>query len=248
MVAVLCAGVGTAVAAGQQATHSSGDPTDLSVSIPSTIGLTEAQAVRALAEARLVANVRWASDASRTGEVLRSEPRAGTDVAIETIVDLDVARKPRLPPARQEQEGEIIPFSKLIERNHETFVGLYLDEAGIPHAVFGPGVDPEAWRDRLTAAAQGITYPAPHDPRYLVDACSRTRKRLETMQHQIVSDQSWNGNRRVAFSVVVEPSTCSVRVTSDLLTRSEMRALVDRYGTALSFNTTKGSHPVLTRP
>jgi hypothetical protein len=46
---------------------------------------------------------------------------------------------------------------------------------------------------------------------------------------------------RVAFGVWVQPETCTVRVESDLLTPSEIQALVDGYGTALSFDTTEGS-------
>ena len=46
---------------------------------------------------------------------------------------------------------------------------------------------------------------------------------------------------RISTSV----SGCTVRIESDLLERAEIEALVERYGTAISFDTSEGSHPVL---
>jgi len=139
---------------------------------------------------------------------------------------------------------ETRPLSRLVDDHPHVFVGLYRDEAAVPHIVFGPGADPEAWTDRLEEAAEGIRYPV-EGVGYRTDMCSRTSASLQSVLDEITTNQDWKENKRLAFAVWVHPETCTVRVESDLLRRAEIEALVERYGTAISFDTTEGSHPVL---
>jgi hypothetical protein len=208
-----------------------------SVSVPDVVGLSEADAVRALAAVGLIANVRYQQDAPRTGEVLRSTPAAEANSAAEAVVVLRISPLPRLPLPGPDEEQETHPFSSLVERNPGAFVGIYLDGAGVPHAVFGPDVDPTAWKARLSATAAGLPYKT--------DICSRDRRSLRAIQDEISTRQDWTENKHLAFGVGVDPATCTVRVESDLLTRSEIASLVDRYGVAISFDTSEGSHPEL---
>jgi hypothetical protein len=207
-----------------------------SVPVPALVGLTEAEAVKALGASDLVANVRFAKDAPRTGKVLRSDPGAGSDLRPESVVLLTIALAPRLPTPGPGHEQDLQPFNSMVEDNPDAFVGLYRDEEGVPHAVFGPGVDPAAWRERLAAAAEGLPY--------RTETCSRSRPSLRALQDEIATKR-WTKNKSLAFGVFVHPSTCTVRVESDLLTAADIRALVDRYGTKISIDTTEGSHPVL---
>ena len=98
----------------------------------------------------------------------------------------------------------------------------------------------------MTEAAEGIDYPA-EGIGYRTDTCSRTEARLRAIQDEITANQDWTENERLAFGVWVQPETCTVRVESELLRPAEIGALVARYGTAISFDTTEGSRPVLLR-
>lgn len=216
----------------------SDQPSKASVPVPEVIGQTEGEAVKALAAAGLVANVRISYDAPRTGEVFRSVPKAGSESPPDSVVLLSVALAPRLPRPGQEHETEISRLSRLVENNPETFVGLYRDEAGIPHVVFGPDVDQDAWHDRLTAAAEGIDYPA-EGIGYRTDTCTRDYKSLRALQDEIAT-KDWTSNKRLPIGVEVHPSTCTVRVQTDELTDADIQTLVDRYGTAVSIDTTPG--------
>jgi hypothetical protein len=212
--------------------------------IPDVVGLTEAEAVRAFDTAGLVANVRYDSDLRRTETVDRAVPAPGTEVDEHSVVRLYVALPPRLPLPAPEQETEIAPLSRLVDDHPNVFVGLYRDGAAVPHVVFGPGADPAQWADRLQEAASGITYP--HEGvGYRADRCSRTHASLRAIEDEITTNQDWKENRNLAFGVWLQPESCTVRVESDLLERAEIEALVERYGTAISFDTSEGSHPVL---
>ena len=156
-----------------------------------------------------------------------------------------------------EQEQLPAAFSRLIQDTPAVFFGLYRAEDGVPVVVFNPGVDPATWDDRLTAAATWIDYPAVGSG-YRSNTCSRHWKSLRVLQDEIVrTSNDWAAPpRRAAFGVWVQPETCTVRVESDVLLPSEIRTLVDRYGTALSFDTSEGaagsllpldSHPVRRR-
>lgn len=204
--------------------------------VPDVVGLSEARAVRTLAASGLVANVRFARHAPRTGKVLRSVPAAGRKAPASSVVMLSIAPGPRLPTPGPAHEQELRALSRLIEGNRKAFVGLYRDEAGVPHVVFGPGVDRAPWTSRLRAAAGGI--------RFVTNTCSRDRASLQGIQRRIAS-KDWTRDKSLPFAVDVDPSTCTVRVVSDLLSPRDIEALVDRFGTAISIETTKGSHPVL---
>jgi hypothetical protein len=222
----------------QTASGVSGSPLT-ATPVPDVVGLTEGAAVKALGSAGLVANVRFEKEAPRTGEVLSSEPAAGSELRPESVVLLRIALAPRRPAPGQDQEHELQPFSTMIEANPDAFVGLYRDEEGIPHAVFGHGADPAAWRRRLAAAAEGLPY--------RTDTCSRSYAELRALQNEIAAKR-WTRNKELAFGVYVHPATCTARVESDLLTAADIRALADRYGTAISIDTTEGSHPILLGP
>jgi hypothetical protein len=61
-----------------------------------------------------------------------------------------------------------------------------------------------------------------------------------------VAGRGWvAGGRAVAFGVGIDPPTCTVRVESDLLRSGDVAQLAQRFGTAISVDTTPGSHPVL---
>jgi hypothetical protein len=146
-----------------------------------------------------------------------------------------------MPTPEQEQLPK--DFGSLIEDNPEVF-GVYRDEAGVLVVVFNPGVDPATWADRLTAAAEDLDYPS-EDSGYRPDTCSRDRTSLRALQDEIVrTRKEWAEDKHLAFGVWVQPETCTVRVESDLLTPADIEALVDRYGTAVSFDTSEGAHPI----
>jgi hypothetical protein len=207
-----------------------------SVIVPDVAGLPERLAARKLAVAGLTADVRYEADAPRTGVVLRSHPRAGSATRL-TIVRLDIALAPRQPTPTIGHEQDLHALGTLIDTHPGAFVGLYLDETALPHVVFGPGVDAAAWTERLGAAAGSLPYET--------DACNRGRQALHAIQDDIASNQDWTKSNHLAFGVGVDPGTCTARIESDLLTPREMRSLARRFGTAVSFDTTPGSHPVL---
>jgi hypothetical protein len=207
-------------------------------SVPDVVGSSEAQAVTALGAAGLVANIRFVKDAPRTGTVLRADPGAGTKVSARSVILLAIALGPRLPTPGPAHEEDLRALSTLVEDNPGAFVGLYRDGHGIPHVVFGSGTDAASWARRLREAAGSI--------RYVTDRCSRDRADLRAVQ-EAVAAKDWASSRSLPFGVAVHPATCTVRVESDLLTPHDVKALVERFGTAISLDTTKGSHPVLVR-
>jgi len=65
-------------------------------------------------------------------------------------------------------------------------------------------------------------------------------KELETIAYQI---EPSDFPHEIGFIGSVDPATCTVRIESDQLTLADIRALIERFGTALSFDTTEGNHP-----
>jgi hypothetical protein len=189
-----------------------------------------------LAESGLVTNVRVDEDFPRTGAVRRVSPAAGNRVPRGSRIILSVAPRPRLAVPEQEHEQDLDRLGSLVERNPAAFVGLYLEARGTAVIVFGPRADSESWRDPLRAAAGGV--------RYRTERCSRDLRSLRALQDEIAT-KSWSRSRSPAFGVWVDPSSCTARVESDLLTPADLAALVDRFGTAISIDTTPGSHPEL---
>jgi hypothetical protein len=215
------------------------------VTVPDVVGLTESKAVRALDEAGLVANVRSDRDLPRTETVDRAVPAPGTDVDERSVVRLYIALPSRLPLPAPEQEQEIAPLSRLVTDHPDVFVGLYLDGGAVPHVVFGPGADPAQWADRLQEAASGITYPQ-EGVGYRTDRCSRTSASLRAMEDEIIEE--WGERRRLVFGAWAQAETCTVRIESNLLERAQIEALIERYGTAISFDTSQGSAVRLALP
>jgi hypothetical protein len=103
--------------------------------------------------------------------------------------------------------------------------------------VFNPGTDEDAWRERLEAAAGDLPY--------RIESCTRSREELEQIQDELAL-RTWSPNARsISFGVFVDPATCTVRVESDQLTAEDIQALSDRFGTAVSLNTSEGASPRL---
>jgi hypothetical protein len=210
--------------------------------VPDVVGLTEGEAARSLDESGLVANVRYVDGAPREGTVFRSDPVAGSELSDHSVVVLYLSHPPRLPMPRPEQESEASLLGRIVTRNPDVFVGLYRAREGALHVVFGPGADPADWIERLNEAARPITYPEPRIG-YRIDTCPRSYRSLRPLQDEIAEDQSWHDDENLAFGVWVDPQTCTVRVETDLIDDDGIAALVERYGGAVSFNTTPGSHP-----
>lgn len=213
----------------------SGRAVNRAVLVPEIVGLGEAQAVKALGMAGLVANVRYDYGAPLTGKVLHSDPEAGSEVTAGSVIILSISLY-RLPMPEPEDEQAPAAFGRLLERNPDVFFGTYLDETGGRVVAFAPGADPAEWQDRLTEALEGQPF--------RTDRCSQTRASLRRIQDEIAAKE-WTDNKRLRFNVGVDTRTCTVRVGSDLLTPSEIRTLVDRYGTAISFDTSEGSAGML---
>ena len=211
-------------------------PAEKSVSVPDVVGLGQGEAVKALGAAGLVANVRFDRDAPRTGKVLRSVPEAGSELASSSIVALTTAWPPRLPTPEPDDEQPPEALSSLIQNNPDAFFGTYRDDAGVMVAVFGPGVDPAAWQDRLRAAANGSAL--------RTDTCPRDRERLEAAQDWIPKNVWRKG---LSFGVWVDAETCTVRVDNGTLGPVDLRALAERYGTALSIETMGGAFRLVGR-
>jgi hypothetical protein len=148
---------------------------------------------------------------------------------------LTIGPEPRLPPPPADEEQELHALGTLVEANAAAFVGLYVGAGGTPHVVFGRGAEPTEWKRRLDAAAGG--------KHYVTETCARERATLRALQDEL-SERTWTANESLAFGVYVHPATCTVRVESDLLTPAEIDVLAARYGTAISIDTTPGSHPV----
>jgi PASTA domain-containing protein len=216
-----------------------------SVVVPNVMGLPEGEAVKMLAEVGLLAEVRYQREAVRTGEVLDSDPPSGSEVVAGSNVRLRVAyeRPLPVPDASEEQflNEQLAPLGRLVERNRQAFVGLFRDHSagtwGTLVVVFNPGTDEDAWRERLDAAAG--------DLRYRIESCTRSREELEQIQDELAL-RTWSPKARsIGFAAFVDPATCTVRVESDQLTAEDIQALSDRFGTAVSLNTSEGASPRL---
>jgi hypothetical protein len=212
------------------------------VLVPNLTGLSEGDAVRMLAEVGLLAEIRYQREAPRTGQVLGTDSPPGSEVEAGSSVRVSVAYEPPLPvpDAGEEQMWieQLAPVARIVEGNPKAFVGLYrdhLDAEGIVVVVFGPGTDQDAWRERLDTAAGELPY--------RTETCTRSRAELRRIQDELTR-RSWSPNAAsISFAVFVDPATCTVRLDSDQLTPADIQALSDRFGTAVSLNTTEGASP-----
>lgn len=206
--------------------------------VPNVVGLQERDAVKALAQAGLIAEIRIDRRAPMTGEVLRTDPSAGVELGPGSTVLLEASHMPMPPPAPPgvDPEERYTTFGQFVENHHDAIVGYYIDEKGRLIVVFSPGVDIEAWLRRLE----------PHlgkgNQIYRTETCPRSWGELLRIQNEINPDL-FTDPKGIAYSSWPEPATCTVRLTSDLFTREDIRRLIDRFGTAISFETTPGSHP-----
>jgi hypothetical protein len=207
-----------------------------STTVPNLAGYGESDAVKLLGESGLVANIRRNNEAPRTGQVLWTVPPAEATLPPYSVVTLTIALPPPLPTPEPGHEQDTYALGTLVEGHENAFVGFYLDLDGVPVVVLGPGVDVAAWRERLDAAAAGLYY--------RTSICGRSLSSLRQIQDEIAR-RDWSTNPRIGFGVNVDPASCTVRVESDLLTADDIQVLVRRYGTAISFDTTPGDHPVL---
>jgi hypothetical protein len=209
--------------------------TAASATVPQVVGLSESSAVKTLAQAGLVAEIHYDRQARQAALVLDSDPAAGAVSSISSSVTLRIAVGPAGPIPGPGEEELNRPLSSLVEDNPGAFVGLYLDASSVPVVVFNPRIDVDAWRARLDAAAEGRPYST--------DSCLRSGEELGQVQDELGLRQWSPRAGSISFGVWVDPATCTVRVETDQLTESDIQALIQRFGTAVSLNTSKGSSP-----
>lgn len=137
-----------------------------------------------------------------------------------------------MPTPEQEQLPK--PFSNLIEDNP----GGVLSASTGTKGNRGRRLQPRSRPGRLGGSPDGGLggHQLPHRARRLPDG-----QLLTGPEARGSAPRRDREDQHPAFGVWVQPETCTVRVESDLLSQSEVRALVDRYGKAISFDTTEGS-------
>ena len=90
----------------------------------------------------------------------------------------------------------------------------------------------------MQEAASGITYPR-EGVGYRADTCSRTNASLVAIADEIITSRG--ERRRLVSGAYADAETCTVRIDSNLLEPAQIEELVERYGTAISFDTSEGS-------
>ena len=114
-------------------------------------------------------------------------------------------------------------------------MGLGWDKDGTPVISFNPGIDPQVWEAQLRRAAGSYVY--------RIQGCTHSLSELEQVQTEL-SLGTWSPRAsKIAYGIDVSPATCSVQLTSDLLTPSDVRAVAARYGSLVTIDTSSG-HPV----
>jgi hypothetical protein len=204
------------------------------VTVPDVEGTPVAEAIHTLAQAGLVAVLNQAADAPRSGAVEAMEPAPGSSAAEGSLVRLEVGAPPRrsVPAGTPEQE----PLGRAVEECPVECLGLYRADDGTPVVVLAPGVDEQKWRERLAAAAAGRAF--------RIEIGTRSARELEAVQKRL-SRRDWSPHaREIGFVTFVDPASSTVRVESDQLSPGDLAALAERFGTAVSIDTSPGSHPV----
>ncbi|HEX2051918.1 MAG TPA: PASTA domain-containing protein [Actinomycetota bacterium] len=192
------------------------------VVVPDVAGLPEAEAVKALAGAGLVAAIERSGRAP-TGVAAETEPPPGARVPAGTVVDVIVGR-PAVDRPAPEGDARFDALARIVDEHPDAFVGLYV-ERGSPVVVLGPDAEEEPWLPRLRAAAGRAAL--------RVERCARSRRALEAVQAQ-VGTRSW-ATGPVAFASYVDASTCSVRVVGDL-SDADARSLTERFGSRVTID------------
>jgi hypothetical protein len=92
----------------------------------------------------------------------------------------------------------------------------------------------------LQEAASSITWPE-EGVGYRADRCPRTLASLRAIEDDIwTTYQDWVETTHLGFGALVHAETCTVRVEAHLRP-AKIEEFVDRYGTAISFDTSEGS-------
>jgi hypothetical protein len=165
----------------------------------------------------------------------KSIPRRGRTgallIAAVLIVSLTVGAIVRPSPKRARIPA---PLSALVAARPDVFMGLGWDQDGTPVIAFNPGVDTRAWEEQLKNAAGRLTY--------RTRTCAQSLSELEQVQSDLAL-KTWSPRATsISFGLMVDPATCSVRLTSDLLEPSDVRELAARYGSLVTIDAS--THPV----
>jgi hypothetical protein len=180
------------------------------------------QAAKILQGAGLVVRPRYVTGGTApAGQVLGTEPRAGTPVAVADVVVVDVADP--LP-------DDAVSLPVLVGRHPEVFVGFAEEPDGTVTVAANRGADLDRWRPRLEAAARGTAH--------RIRQCAHTWTDLARIQ-ALLSRRDWSDRAaEIRFATSIDARTCSVRLASVMLTADEMRRLTDRFGDALTIDPT----------
>ena len=123
-------------------------------------------------------------------------------------------------------------MSALVAARPDVFLGLGWDQDGTPVIAFNPGVDTRAWEEQLKSAAGSLTY--------RTRTCTHSLGELEQVQSDLAL-RTWSPQANsISFGLMVDPATCSVRLTSDLLQPSDVRELAAQYGSLVTIDASHG--------
>jgi hypothetical protein len=220
--------VGCADAAGRADTAgSAATATGSAVAVPDIAGRSAADVSKVMDSIGLVAVLRTDPASGPAGVASSTDPSAGTILPVGSVVIVTVGGPAAgWPPTSAERAGAPNLLGLLVQRRPDAFVGLGFDDQPDPIVVFNPGVDVESWRARLDEAAEGAPY--------RVRMCPRTGLELAQVK-AVVSTWRWEARPADgAFAVVIDPATCSVRVSGDWFTDGDVRRLGERFGEAVS--------------
>jgi hypothetical protein len=220
-----CAGPGAQAANGPApALRPSEDAAKDVVSMPDVKGRQMRAAELAIAEARLVAIVRYAPEVlADHGAVLLTEPKAGAALPAGDVVVLVVAGAPAAPAGFAGHPGAQA-LAQLAEGRSDVFVGAgwqHGDPAGPFVIALGPGVDQAAWESRIAAAAGA--------QKYLVRQCEHSLDQLSSAQSGLQEARSG----LPAFSSAIDPTRCAV-VVNGAFTTAQAERIKQTWGTAVA--------------
>ncbi len=191
---------------------------DGNTTVPILTGLGVTQTTKLLGDASLAGQPHYIVDANvQPGVVLRSTPAAGARVPFGTLVLYEIAEA--AAPAA-------MTLGELATRYPEAFVGSFVDTDRVTVVSFNPGVDTETWRAKLTAAAAGAPY--------RVRACPRSWADLARIQ-VLLARRDWTARAPYPqFATAIDPSSCSVRLSSAGLNDEEKQTITARFGAAVT--------------
>ncbi|HEX2355459.1 MAG TPA: PASTA domain-containing protein [Micromonosporaceae bacterium] len=228
--ALLCGmlvGCGQATAAGDAAGGQlTSDTAAGDVAVPDLAGRPVPDARKIMSAAGLVPVLRTEHSSGPVATVASTDPPAGTVLPLGSVVIVTVRGPlPGWPPTAAERAGAPNLLGLLVERHPDVFVGLGFDGRPDPIVAFNPSVDVAAWRSRLDAAAEGDAY--------RVRVCPRTGLELAQVE-AVASHWPWQAGVAGRFGLVIDPATCSVRLSGDWFTNEDKRRLAERFGDAIT--------------